>query len=530
MSRGFFWGRFESAPPLSPAGAERLCRQAEERRERASSRHFWKTLDVLHATGRLWADPRSPFRRRAQALMPRISGFSSATVRQTLEIIPLLLDKRTLRRRLAAELGREDALDAWSLDPEGATAVKAFPLGAVLHVAAGNIFLGCIDSVVMSLLTNNVTLLRLSASDTTFPLLFAESLVRADKAGALGSTLSILSWPRGAEAVESVFKRRLQGIVVWGGESAVSAYRRNLGVGAKLIAFGPKLSFGVVSRAGLERFGVKKAARRAARDVALWDQAACASPQTLFVQDRDPRAFLDALAAEFSRLARTQPMGAPTPDEAASLLEERHRALTAELLGRGRLLAPKDLGWTVAWNRESSLKASPLRRFLHVRPYKDIDDLSARVSGSAPYLQSAGLLVGAAETGAYAEALAAAGASRAPELGRMLESETGEPHDGRYALGELVRWVSGPAAAVSDNVGKALAGVLEQSAAESSFYSRRLRGATARALEHVPFLDKEDLYRHGPPRSEALLTQAGEGRGRVVFASGGSTGKPKFSF
>lgn len=513
--KAFLWGRFADLPRLD---AERVCREAAARRQSAAARPAWKTLHVLEKAGRLWGDPSSSFRRRAQAIMPAVTGFSPAMVRRTLEIIPRLLEAQALRRRLRAELGRESALDAWSLQPDGGQAVKAFPLGGVLHVAAGNVFLGCIDSMVMSLLTNNVTLLRLSSADREFPFLFAKSLARVDPEGALVSGLAILSWKQGDPA-EAVFKRRLDGVVVWGGEGAVSAYRQGLGAGTKLVAFGPRLSFAVLSRAGLARVGVREAARRLAEDVAWWDQAACASPQTVFIQDRDPRAFSAALAEELDRLAGALPAGVPSPDEAAAALEERHRALAAELHRQGALLCGRR--WTVAFRRRPALRASPLGRFLQLTPYRDVEHLARLVGPSSAWLQTAGLLVGDSERPAYAEALGASGATRLPELGRMLESETGEPHDGRYPLRELVRWVSGPPESVAGNEAKGLASVLGQAEAESPFYRKRLRRKSS-------LLSKEDLYEHGPPRSEALLTRAAEGEGRVVFASGGSTGKPKF--
>jgi phenylacetate-coenzyme A ligase PaaK-like adenylate-forming protein len=515
----FLWGRAAALPALTPARAERLCRDAAARRPAAAARDNWTASEGLHRAGRLWADPAGPFRRRAQALMPRATGFSPATVRATLELIPHILERRALRLRLRAELGREDALDVWRSDPEGGGALKALPLGAVLHVAAGNIFLGCIDSAVMSLLTNNVTLLRTSAADPGFPLLFAESLRRA--APELARDLAVLSWPSGDAEVEGVFKNRLDGVVVWGGEAAVAAYRQGLGPGCRLVPFGPKLSFGVVSRAGLRRVGVREAARRAARDVAWWDQNACASPQTLFVQGPRDDAFLEALAAELRHLARSFPAGTPSPDAAASAVEERHRALAAELTGRGRLLAAGDGSWSVAWRQEPALRASPLNRFLQVSPYRDAAHLAELVRPAAAFLQTAGLLVGSAEEPAYAETLAAAGAARLPALGSMLEARTGEPHDGRYPLSELVRWVVGPESAATDGA-KALRSLRAQAVAESPFYAKRLRARGA-------LTDKADLARHSPPGSEALLTRAGDGEGRLVFASGGSTGAPKFS-
>lgn len=516
MSEYFLWGRRASLPALTPARAEALCREAEGRRPRAAARDHWKTIHLLHETGRLWAAPGSPLRRKAQALMPRVTGFSPEMVRRTLDIIPQLLERKALRLRLRAELGGEDALDLG----------KAQPLGAVLHVAAGNIFLGCIDSLVMSLLTNNVTILRQSSADPVFPLLFAQSLCHADKERDLVSSLAIVSWESGRREIEDIFKRRLQGIVVWGGEKAVQAYSEGLGAGCKLIAFGPKISFGVVSRLGLAQNGVREAARRAAHDIAWWDQAACASPQTIFIEGPSS-GFLRALGEELGRLGRELPPGPLAPDVAAAIVEERHRALAAELEGRGRLLEGPGLGWTVACRRDGGLRASPLHRFIHVSSYRGMERLRALVAPAAAYLQTAGLLVGPGEKASYAEALAQAGASRTPELGHMLESETGEPHDGRYPLRELVRWIAGPTDAATSSE-KILRSVLSQAVAESSFYRRRFRGIVPRDLSAAPLLDKDDLYENSPPRSEALLTRAGDGEGRVLFASGGSTGKPKY--
>ena len=521
--KAFLWGRTRQVRELDAAAAERLCDEAFARREAAAARPLWKTLAILERAGRLWEDPSAPWRRRAQSVMPRVSGFSGPMVRRTLDILPRLLERAALRRRVEAELRRDDALERWRLEAGYTTAVRAYPLGSVLHVAAGNVFLGAVDSLVMSLLTNNVTILRLSSADAEFPFLFAGTLLKADPDRELAGTLAIVGFGKEREDVARVFKRRMQGIVLWGGEEAVSAWRKDLGAGTKLIAFGPKLSFGVVTRRGLDELGAREAARRAAADIACWDQAACASPQTLFVQHPRPDEFLRALAAELGREGKRLPPGKLSPDDAAAVLEERHRILAAELEGEGRLLAPRDMGWTVAWRRQPGLRASPLSRFIQVCPFKDRRHLVELIAPSAAYLQSAGLLACGAERAEYAGALASAGLARIPELGRMLESEDGAPHDGRYALGELVRWVSGPAEAAMADAPQALASLMGQAAAESPFYRKQLRG------KPLPLLDKSHLYENAPPRSDAILTRAGEGKGSLIFATGGSTGQPKFS-
>ncbi len=64
---------------------------------------------------------------------------------------------------------------------------------------------------------------------------------------------------------------------------------------------------------------------------------------------------------------------------------------------------------------------------------------------------------------------------------------------------------------------------LLQRARRAPFFRQRL----SPELEQVPFLTREDLVAHGPPHSQALLSAPLERA--VVFQSGGTTGKPKYS-
>lgn len=521
--KDYRWGRLVESSEKNGAWAERLCAEAQSRRAACAARPAWATLSVLEKTGRLWADPNGSYRRRAQRILERTGAFSSKTIFDTLELLPQILNRRALRARLVAELGRADAMERWSMEPAAEFSERAVPLGTVLTVAAGNIFLGCIDAVVMSLVTNNVAILKTSASDREFPLLFADSLRRADPERIVSSTLAVVSWKSGTESVERTFKNRLQGISVWGGEGAILSYRKDLPITCRLLEFGPKLSFAVVTKAGLKRLGVSETARRIARDASRWDQSACASPQTLFIEGNSDD-LLMALGQELESLSKQSPKGPTGPEDAVATLEGRHRALAAELLDQGRLIeSPKDQHWTVAQRSEPGLRASPLGRFVQVSPFRGLDHLTRLISPAGGHLQSAGLAVGANETSDYARTLGEIGVTRVSELGGMLDAEAGEPHDGRRPLAELVRVVSAPASVHSAPDDGALRSLLGQARAESPFYRKRLKSLD---LSRAVPLTKHDLYAHTPPKSRALLT--GDAAG-LVFASGGSTGKPKFS-
>src|SRR5262249_53792296 len=128
---------------------------------------------------------------------------------------------------------------------------------------------------------------KLSRSDPYFPLAFARSIADHDPAGQVTRSLAIVSWKGGDETVESTFKQGVDTIMVWGGEEAVRSWRTGLGLGTRLVEYGPKLSGAVLTRKSLIGPQLGRHAAGLARDVAMWDQAACSSPQTVYVQDVD---------------------------------------------------------------------------------------------------------------------------------------------------------------------------------------------------------------------------------------------------
>ena len=80
----------------------------------------------------------------------------------------------------------------------------------------------------------------------------------------------------------------------------------------------------------------------------------------------------------------------------------------------------------------------------------------------------------------------------------MLESETGEPHDGRYPLRELVRWTAGPSEMVFSNAEGNCKDILAQAVEESRFDQERVRRNRPLSLASFPFLTKDDVYRNAP--------------------------------
>ena len=100
--------------------------------------------------------------------------------------------------------------------------------------------------------------------------------------------------------------------IIWGGESAVRGIKalEEQSHCVELV-FGPKYSLGVIDRRRLTHAeGLEGIIGAFVRDIAAFDQRACSSPQTIFVERNDNlslRQVGELFAAQFARLA-------PKPD------------------------------------------------------------------------------------------------------------------------------------------------------------------------------------------------------------------------
>ena len=68
------------------------------------------------------------------------SGFSDDEVRSTLSLLPGLLSKESLEKRIRSEFIEEKILGRFTKTPHFPGLVKAVPKGILLHVTAGNVF------------------------------------------------------------------------------------------------------------------------------------------------------------------------------------------------------------------------------------------------------------------------------------------------------------------------------------------------------------------------------------------------------
>jgi acyl-CoA reductase-like NAD-dependent aldehyde dehydrogenase len=134
-------------------------------------------------------------------------------------------------------------------------------------------------------------------------------------------------WKGGDSGTESDLLERARRIVVFGTDATVDDLRRRAGV-ERVRAYGDSSSLGLVLRDA----DPAQAAAAAARDICMFDQRGCMSPQTIYVEGDDGKATLfgRALASALRTAGSSLPRGPVTRVEAeAAAMTVRRLAVTA---------------------------------------------------------------------------------------------------------------------------------------------------------------------------------------------------------
>lgn len=336
-----------------------------------------------------------------------------------------LFSRESLERKLRLELGPDPAAE--DLPHPGFAPIRRerYPLGVLLHIAAGNVDGLPAYSVVEGLLAGNINLLKLPSMDHGASILLLQQLVRREPR--LRDYVYVFDVPSTDLAALGALAEIADGIVVWGGDAAVTAARQLAAPNTKLITWGHKLSFAYATPAATD--GDLAAL---ARHMCLTRQLLCSSCQGIFL-DTEDMAAVEALGERFFALLRQENRRHPPADlglRAKAALHLRTEELEAHESGR-RVFRGDGVSVTAA--PDSRLELSWLGGNCWVKPLPRRKLLSV-LKGQKGYLQTAGLLCAPEERQELSALLARAGLVRITEAGEMSRTLPGEAHDGDYPL------------------------------------------------------------------------------------------------
>lgn len=389
------------------------------------------------------ADSADPLRQVAEAALPAVTGYSPAMIRRVLDTMTADWRAERLWALLREEFGDPEVLDGFRARAAAPGRTRAFGPRLATHIFSGNVPGVGVTSLIRSLLVKAGTLGKTAAGEPLLPALFAQGIAEED--AALGACVAVTYWPGGNEELESVALAAAEAVIVYGSSEVVAAVRARTPPEARFLGYGHKLSFGLIGREALGVEGAAAVARRAALEVATFDQQGCVSPHLFYVEEGGevtPRAWAERLAEAMAEIEQELPRGVLSPREAAAIRQLRGEAEFAQLAGSGVELRASAEGtvWTVIYDPDPEFVASCLNRVVRVKPVPRLENVPALVGSIGAFLQTVGVAAEEGRVLQLAGALGRLGASRVAPLGRMAWPPPAWHHDGRPALRELVRW------------------------------------------------------------------------------------------
>lgn len=352
--------------------------------------------------------------------------------------LKLWLRRGTLEPIAVRELGRE-ALDAgWRED--GAARLRVVPLGVVGHWPAGNIEIQPLLSLSCALLAGNAAIVRVPSGLIDITRALVAKLWEADPERILLDRVIFAAFDHARADLQEAMAGSVDGAMIWGGREAVLQLRAlPFAHWARVLTFGPRLSVAAMDGATWGDEANRQVwCRRIARDLWQFDQQACSSPQTLFLErrrDRDLSGFLGALAQALSEENRVHPRLTIDPAVTSAICLARARWL----LGGAERTAvfPAAPDWTLLAGTGCEIPEPVQGRTLSVLTVDSLFEPIARFDGN---VQTLGLAVQSVEVeDALAHAAAVKGVDRVVKLGQM--HVFGSPWDGTDLVRPLTRLV-----------------------------------------------------------------------------------------
>jgi len=350
----------------------------------------------------------------------------------------LWLRRGTLEPILFRELGQGCLHGEWS--DQGGVRLRAFPLGVVGHWPAGNIEIQPILSLSCALLGGNGCLVRVPAGLVEPTESIIEKLHEVDSAGLLKQRIFAASFEHSRTDLHEAMAQIVDGAMIWGGLEAVSQIRAlPFPHWARVMVFGPRFSVAAMDAATWgDRNQQSSWCRRIARDVWQFEQQACSSPQTLFLErgaGYDAAEFLQGLRTAFQEENGAHPRQQIEPALTSAICQARASWLLDDPSHSAWF--PQSPDWTILEGSGCDVPKPTQGRTLTVLLVEDLLDVISRFDGA---VQTLGLAVqdpGREE--ALAHAAGSHGVDRVVKLGQM--HIFGSPWDGMDLVRPMVRLV-----------------------------------------------------------------------------------------
>lgn len=395
-------------------------------------------IDFLVEVGKALEFDNNPWLQEALDRSLSLNSLERRILETTYRLIPQFFQREKLWFQVEQEIGL-DKLDGWAVvsRPESTVSkVRAYPCRLV-HILAGNTPAVATTTIVRGALTKGVHLLKLPANDLLTAGAILRTMAAVDADHPTTRSFSAVYWKGGDTKVESAILRPqfFDKLVVWGGEASIRGALRYAGPGFEIVSFDPKVSMSLLGRqAYASEASLAEAVERAATDVSLFNQDACAASRFIYAEGDTEQ--VDEFCARLANaLGKERPLSSaqaqPLPAELRGEIEglrglEPYYRIWGDYSGAGLVI-----------RSDEPVDFYPISKTVNVVM---VPSLEEAVKHANVATQTVGIFPGERAT-ALRDHLASMGVQRIVKLGEVARAIEGLPHDGFYPLRRFMRWL-----------------------------------------------------------------------------------------
>ena len=350
------------------------------------------------------------------------------------------LSKENLGKKLDIALrGNRNVIEKFIdlSDPE--LIFHAQPRGVVVHWIAGNVDILGIFSVVQALITKNVSIIKAPAKyQLLLKLIQSIQEIKTEKifGTELIKCIEIIYVDRNDHMNQQLLSKNADVRIAWGGEEAVNSITTlPKSPFTEDIIYGPKYSYAIVDEESIIQ-NSEKIAQRVAMDVSMFDQYACSSPHTIFVESNNKEIinnFAKKIAKSLEDINKIlMPKKEITPEKSLEIIDVR-----TEYGIKGNVISSKGTEWTVICSNEKEFAKPTFSRVIQVRKFNKEFLLE---KNSSRKIQTIAVVMEQEKRYELIDKLTLLAGDRCPNVGNM--SLFDSPWDGMFGMDRMIRWIT----------------------------------------------------------------------------------------
>ncbi|MBW2295013.1 MAG: long-chain-fatty-acyl-CoA reductase [Deltaproteobacteria bacterium] len=248
---------------------------------------FEEILDVLEELGNALDFEKNAHIQEAYAAGLAASNYPAEILRNSYLTLPHVFRRENVREIAESRIGI-DYLEGWvsQVMADGRELrIRAFGARSV-HIPAGNGGLVSAITIIRNAITRGDAIIKAPSNDPLTAMAIARTLADIAPDHPLTRHLVVAYWKGGDRELEEKLYRPqcIEKIIAWGGFASVKHVTRYIQPGLELIALDPKRSTTIIGPEAFEdEETLREVALRAACDIGVANQEACASARVIYV-------------------------------------------------------------------------------------------------------------------------------------------------------------------------------------------------------------------------------------------------------